>query len=133
MDKPNRINGVTSKNSIAILMPTENGNVELLLSFIGCKNRDDFPPHIRDNAIFIEGLTEGSLWITIGITGARRIIGPLMDNVPAGESGEYVSLEETKELADEIDLTSLLTAYRTQVIDDSSIAKIIDRFLEEHS
>jgi hypothetical protein len=131
MDDSKRCEGIDSSNSIPILVKTGSGYAELLLSFIMSKDRHFLPEPIRDVAVWIEDV-EGGVWAASGITGARRIVGPLIDNMPAGEGGERISPKEAGELLKGVDLAKLLDKYRESVIDDSTTAKVIDAILKNY-
>ncbi|MCK9558820.1 MAG: hypothetical protein M0R50_12395 [Candidatus Cloacimonetes bacterium] len=123
-----RIDGVDAHNSIPILIETEKGYVELLLSFIGSDKVENFPPQVRDIAVWVEKM---DMWIAPGITGARMIVGPLMDNIPAGDGGEPIDPRLAQLIANESHLDEFLIKYRENVEDDSDLAIIIDGILEK--
>lgn len=123
-----RINGIDSSNAIPILINTEDGYVEILMSFIASKNIDDFPSQARRIAVWSD---KYDAWITPGLTGARLIIGPLADNIPAGEGGEHIDLEKAQQIANESHLDKFLIEYRKGLDDDSDLAPILDGILEK--
>jgi hypothetical protein len=123
----NRVPGVSAENSIPILIKTKAGYVELLLSFISSDNIENFPSLAKDCAVEVDGR-----WVVPGITGARILLGPLMENVPAGDGGVPIKPEIAQQIAESIDLPGFLSRYRGDVEDDSVVAQIIDAFLQKY-
>jgi hypothetical protein len=122
-----RVPGINSSNSIPILIGTSKGNYELLLSFVGAKNIDDFPPNMHDFVAELDGS-----WVVPAIVGAREILGPLQDNIPAGEGGIPISLSFAQELASAVDIPEFLAEFRNRIDDDCQTARAIDAFLKKY-
>jgi hypothetical protein len=123
----NRVQGANAENSIPILIKTKVGYVELLLSFISSDNIENFPDNARECAVEVDGQ-----WMVPGITGARMLLGPLMENVPAGDGGVPIKPEMAQRIAEGIDLPEFLAKFRGEVDDNSIVARIIDAFLQKY-
>jgi hypothetical protein len=122
-----RVPGVDSSNSIPILIGTNKGNYELLLSFVGAKSIDNFPPNMHDFVVELDGN-----WIVPAIVGAREILGSLQDNIPAGEGGVPISLSCAQKLASAVDIPEFLAEFRNHIDDDCQTARAIDAFLKKY-
>jgi hypothetical protein len=128
--------------AIPILVKLNNEPIELMVAFVAAEGRNNLPPEARNYAIplydedgveFLNAKSENpvDVWAVPCVIKARRIIGPLQDNIPGGDGGEIVEPKELHELMDEVDFDfiELLDSFKHQLVEDCSVAKIISRFV----
>ena len=134
------------RHTIPILIPTDEGMLELLIAFVVTDTLEVVPDYAIDSAVKLEPDDEltlanspdfdGSdeLWILPAVVRARKIIGPLADNIPGGEGGELVSPSELFRIiggVDSTDLIQMLARFRENLSIDDGIGRIIDRIVKK--
>ena len=131
--------------AIPILISLNNEPVELTIAFVAAEGRDNLPLDTREYAIPLydddgaEYLNAGSekpvdVWAVPCVIKARRIIGPLQDNIPGGDGGEIILPQELRTLLDDVDfdILDLLDNFKRYLVEDCAAAKIIDRFVQQN-
>lgn len=80
--------------------------------------------------------TNSGFWILPAIVNARRLLGPLADNIPGGDGGEPVSPEELGEIMTHINFLEVFTGFRESVIESkfvpTKLVNLIDRFIDRY-
>jgi hypothetical protein len=122
---------------IPILIRDDGGYTEIILSFVGTNNSDNFPPIVARFATKIDARSFGipfisELWVAPVIFRARRLFGSPEDNEPGGDSGEFLSPDETLELMEDVDIEKILSDIRDDVGDGNSLSFLIDQLLESY-
>ena len=131
-------------HTIPVLIATGDEKIEILLAFVATNDISIVPDYAADAAVELSPEDEiawvggpnpdhkriGSIWILPAIVRARRLIGPIEENIPGGDGGEVINPVELVELLNHIDILDVLADLRDNLIDDSSsLSEIIRRII----
>jgi hypothetical protein len=149
-------------HSYPMLLHTDKGFVEIIIAFVIVKGEGNFDQmgtaiqltaddqvdlpietkqrfEIPDDDFFsgkAHTTTNTGFWILPAIVSARKLIGPLAENVPGGSSGEPVSPIELGEIMVNIDFVELFTEFRECIVESRfappRLICLIDRFIEKY-
>jgi len=144
-----------------MLLGTESGFVEIMVAFVIVKgggdfdkmgtaiplepgDHDDLPIETRKRFEIPEDFFSGKaqtvensgFWILPAVISARRLVGPLEENMPGGEGGEPISPTELVEVMVNVDFLEVFTTFRECVVESKFAPKrllgILDRFIGKY-
>ena len=137
---PPRINSDLARHTLPILLGTAKGPIEIIMAFVATDDINLIPPYAAASAIRLDsddeifggsGLSGHEIWVLPAIIRARRLIGPIAENVPAGDGGEYISNAELLGILEEVDFTEVLANCRDRIPDQNcTMYQLLTRIIE---